>query len=190
MKTVAKLALDLAGPLIAERELEFVGARQGSLLVDRIMHRLRKPGEGYLLRLSPSVPLSETVYSAIDELRRTGLDPQDLSAERFEVDVKGREIREILTEYVRELDERKWVDRAGVVRLAIQRVTSKDGRLPNDILVLCPRHRYSGTREPASLCLARATAHLVSSRPAPPKPTSDDASLTDARLLRWLPSPG
>ena len=116
VKTVAKLALDLAGPLIAERELEFVGARQGSLLVDRIMHRLRKPGEGYLLRLSPSVPLSETVYSAIDELRCAGLDPQDLSAERFEVDVKGREIREILTEYVRELDERKWVDRAGVVR--------------------------------------------------------------------------
>ena len=67
-----------------------------------------------------------------------GLSPDELPAERFEVDLKGREIREILTEYTRELDERKWVDRAGVVQLAFQRLTSNAGRLPGDVLVLVP----------------------------------------------------
>ena len=80
VKTIAKLALDLAAPLIAEQELAFVGARQGSLLVDRILQRLRKPGEGYLLRLTPSVRLSEKVFEAIDALRRAGLGADDLPA--------------------------------------------------------------------------------------------------------------
>lgn len=54
VKTINKLALDLAASLIADEQLEFIGARQGALLVDRVMQRLRKPGEGYLLRLNPS----------------------------------------------------------------------------------------------------------------------------------------
>ena len=75
VKTVRKLALDLAGPLMAERQLELISAQQGSLLIDRVMRRLRKPEDGYLWRLSPSVRLAETVFRAVEALRLAGLGP-------------------------------------------------------------------------------------------------------------------
>ena len=84
----------------------------------------------------------------------------------FEVGVKGREIREILAEYVRELDERKWVDRAGVMQLAIQRLTSNDGRLPGNVLVLVPEDVDILGLERRLLDALPATANLVSGRPA------------------------
>ena len=102
------------------------------------MEWLRKPEEGYLWRLSPSVRLAETVFKAIDALRRAGLDSEELKVERFEVDVKGREIRDILRGYIKELNQRKWVDRAEVLRLAIQRLKSDAGALASDVLVLVP----------------------------------------------------
>jgi PD-(D/E)XK nuclease superfamily len=190
VKTIARLALDLAGPLIADRELEFVSSQQGSLLVDRIMQRLRTPGEGYLLRLSPSVPLSETVYRAIDALRCAALDSEDLPVERFEVDVKGREIREILREYARELHERKWVDRADVLQLAIKRLELNNRSLPNGVLILVPRDiEVLGLESRLLDALpAKQRIWLEVDQPAP-EPATAGESLTDARLLRWLPSP-
>ena len=78
IKTLAKLALDLAGPAIAERQWELASARRRALLIDRIMHGLRRPGEGYLWRLTPSVSLAELVRKAIDAIRRAGLERKDL----------------------------------------------------------------------------------------------------------------
>ena len=146
VKTLVKLALDLAGPLMAERELELISSQQGSLLVDRVMQRLRKPGDGYLWRLSPSVRLAETVFKAVDALRLAGLDSDDLQVDRFEVDVKGREIQEILSEYVKELDQRNWVDRAGVLRLAIERLRS-DGRRSGRATCSCSCPKTSMSRD-------------------------------------------
>ncbi len=55
------------------------------------------------------------VFKAIEDVRLAArLHREDLKIERFEVDVKGREeIQDILSEYVNELHQRKWVDRAG-----------------------------------------------------------------------------
>ena len=103
VKTVVKLALDLAGPLMAKKGLELISPQQGSLLVDRVMRGLRKPGEGYLWRLSPSVRLAETVFRAVQALRLAGLHPEELSVDCFEVDIKGHELREILKHYLLEL---------------------------------------------------------------------------------------
>jgi PD-(D/E)XK nuclease superfamily len=190
VKTLVKLAVDLAGPLMVEKELELVSAQQGALLVDRVMQRLRKPGEGYLWRLSPSVRLAETVFKAIDALRRAGLDSVDLKVERFEVDVKGREILGILREYVGELHRRKWVDRAGVLRLAIERLKSDAGALASDVLVLVPEDiDVLGLESQLLAALpAKQRIRLQVDQPAP-LPCAEGESLTDAGMLRWLPSP-
>jgi RecB family exonuclease len=190
VKTINKLALDLAGPLIAEHELEFVGARQGSLLVDRIMRRLRKPDEGYLFRLAPSVQLSKTIYKAIDALRCAGLNPDELPADQFEVDVKGREIREILREFIQELHERKWVDRAGVSGLAIERLKSNGGGISSNVLVLVPGDTETRglERRLVDALPPKQRVWLKVDQPAP-APAADAESLTDARLFRWLPAP-
>jgi len=190
VKTLVKLALDLAGPLMVEKELELVSAQQGSLVVDRVMQRLRKPEEGYLWRLSPSVRLAETVFKAIDAVRRAGLDAEDLKVERFEVDVKGREIQDILREYVKELQQRKWVDRAGVLQLAIQRLKSDAGALASDVLVLVPADidALGLERQLLAALPAKQRIGLPVDQPGPP-PSAEGESLTDARLLRWLLSP-
>ncbi len=190
VKTVTKLALDLAGPMIAEHTLDFASAQQRSLLVDQVIQRLRKPDEGYLLRLPPSVRLSETVFKAIDAMRLAGLDSKDLPLERFEVDVKGREIRDILTEYTKELKRRRWLDRAGVLELATGRLKSKDGALASDVLVLVPADLdVSGLeRQLLDALPAVRRIRLQVDEPAPHAPTEGGSS-SDARLLRWLPSP-
>jgi hypothetical protein len=140
VKTLMKLALDLAGPAISERNLEFVSARRCALLVDRIIGRLRrrKPQEGYLWRMSPSVQLAEVVHKAIEAVRRAGLHAGDLVPERFEVDLKGQELQQILIEYERDLHNRRWIDRADVLELAIERLTKDARALGRDVLVLVP----------------------------------------------------
>src|SRR5512145_3366883 len=55
VRTLAQMALELAAPGLATEGLELLSARGGALLVDRILHRLRKPEGGYLWRRPPSV---------------------------------------------------------------------------------------------------------------------------------------
>ncbi len=190
VKTLVKLALDLAAPLMVEKELELISALQGSLLVDRVMQRLRKPVEGYLWRLSPSVRLAETVFKAIEAVRLAGLDSEDLKVERFEVDVKGREIQDILSEYVKELHQRKWVDRAGVLRLAIERLKSDRGALADDIIVLIPRDIDVSGLESQLLATLPAEQRIDLEVDQPGHlPFGEVEASTDAGLLRWLLSP-
>jgi hypothetical protein len=190
VKTINKLALDLAGSLIAEKQLEFIGARQGALLVDRVLQRLRKPGAGYLLRLNPSAQLSKTIYKAIDALRCAGLDSDELRVEQFEVDEKGGEIREILSAYVRELDERHLVDRAGLMQLAMERLNRNGWGLPSGTLVLVPEdiEILGLERRLLNALPPKQRIWLKVDQPAS-KPAADCEALNDAGLLRWLPAP-
>ena len=190
VKTVRKLALDLAGPILAERQLELISAQQGSLLIDRVMRRLRKPEDGYLWRLSPSVRLAETVFRAVEALRLAGLRPDDLDVDCFEVDIKGHEIGAILSEYVNELDQRNWIDRAGVLRLAIERLSSDARALAEDVLVLLPED-FDVSGMESQLLAALPAKQRIRLRVDQPGslPAAEKESLADAHLLRWLPSP-
>ncbi len=190
VKTVVKLALDLAGPMMAKKGLELISPQQGSLLVDRVMRGLRKPGEGYLWRLSPSVRLAETVFRAIQALRLAGLDSDNLSLECFEVDTKGQELRDILKQYVIELARQNRIDRAGVVRLAIERLESDSSALAEDVIVLVPEDvDVSGLeRQLLDALPARQRIRLAVDQPAASSANKGE-SLTDARLLRWILSP-
>jgi ATP-dependent helicase/nuclease subunit B len=190
VKTVVKVALDLAGPLMAKKGLELISPQQGSLLVDRVMRGLRKPGEGYLWRLTPSVRLAETVFKAIQALRLAGLDSQDLSLESFEVDIKGQELQEILKQYVIELARQNRIDRAGVMRLALERLQSDARALPEDVLVLVPEDVDVAGLEKQLLEVlpAQKRIRLAVDQPATSAAEGGE-SLTDARLLRWILSP-
>jgi ATP-dependent helicase/nuclease subunit B len=190
VKTLTKLALDLAGPAMAAEGFELVSPRRGALLIDRIMARLRDPHSGYLWRLSPSARLAETVFRAINAMRLAALDAGELRAELFEVDAKGRELRQILTAYIIELHDRKWIDRADVLMLAIERLQADANALASDVVVLVPEDMEVAGLERRLLDAlpARARTDLKVDHPYP-APAEDLDPTTDARLLRWLLKP-
>ena len=77
------------------------------------------------------------------------------------------------------------------MQLAIQRLTSNDGRLPGNVLVLVPEDIdiFGLERRLVDALPTPQRIWLAVDQPAPGR-MSDDDSLTDSRLLRWLPTPG
>jgi RecB family exonuclease len=190
VKTIANLALNLAAEPLAQDRRELITARQGSLLIDRVIRKLRKPVQGYLWRITPSVRLAETVYRAIDAMRRAGLGAGDMNAECFEVPEKGRELKEILRDYLAALDRRRWIDRAGVLRIAIERLRTDPAALEKGVVVLIPE----------SIDVTGLERQLLDAVPAQRRidlhvdhfgQSADDESMaeSDARLLRHVRSP-
>ncbi len=190
VKTFVKLALDLAAPILSEKNLELISRQQGALLVDQVMRRLRKPGEGYLWKLPPSVRLAETVFKTVDAIRRAGLSSDDLIADRFEVEEKGREIKQIFSDYVKSLDAGGWIDRAGALRLAIKRLKSDSTALSDDVLLLVPDDIDLAGLE-SQLLAAVPARKLIRLRVDQPGslPEAEGEPLSNGALLRWLHAP-
>jgi ATP-dependent helicase/nuclease subunit B len=189
-RTVAKLALDLAGPVFAEEKLTLITGRQGVLLIDRVIRNLRKRGQGYLSRISPSVRLAEAVFRAVDAFRRAGLGPSDLRDGQFEVPEKGRELREILRGYVAELDHGKWIDRAGVLERAIERLETDSNALAANVIVLVPENAEAAGLEGRLLAaLPEVRRKLLRVDHAGTTESGGVELLSDAALLRWVLSP-
>jgi RecB family exonuclease len=190
VKTLTNLALELAAPAMAAAGVELVSARGGALLIDRIIRRLRKPTAGYLWQLPPSTGLAQTVYAAIDTMRRAGLEAKQLRPEHFEVGLKGQELAAVLEEYIQELRLRKWIDRAEVLRMAINRLREDGTALPGDLLVLLPEDINCTGLERGLLEALSGDRRQTLPVDQPGRPLAvEDGAMTDAGLLRWLPVP-
>jgi ATP-dependent helicase/nuclease subunit B len=190
VKTPINLALELAAPAMAARGVELVSARAGELLVDRIMRQLLRAKEGYLAKLPPSAGLARSVYAAIDALRRAGLDTRDINPAVLEVADKGKELAVVLNEYLQELVRRSWVDRAEVLRMALERLKQDSTALPEDVLILVPEDidcRGLEGRLLEALPAERKRVLLVD-QPGQPLLGAGGRS-SDAGLLRWLSEP-
>src|SRR5580704_7343095 len=59
VKSLTNLALELAAPAMLAAGVRLLPARNGALLLDRLMQRLRRPNAGYLLQLPPSAGLAQ-----------------------------------------------------------------------------------------------------------------------------------
>lgn len=190
VKTIARLALELAAGTISARDVELISSHRAVQLVDQILHELRQSGGGYLRRLPPNIELSQMVHSAIDTLRRAGVRPEVLRPDDFESDEKGRELGVVLQRYVEELQERRLVDRADVLRMAIDALEDGTAVLADDVLVLVPADLDLSVLE-------RALLHALPDRQrtalpvdeSAPAPASETTPATDASLLRWLTAP-
>jgi PD-(D/E)XK nuclease superfamily len=189
VKTVARIALDLAAPVVAEKELELISRAQATLLVEEVIRRLRKP-EGYLWKLPPSVRMAETVLSAVDAIRRAGLSSEDLHVDRFEVAEKGHELREIYGAYVKALEDGRWIDRAGALQLAVNRLESADAALPAGVLILVPEDiDLTGLESQLLAAVPRKQVFKLRVDQPGSAPKASGEPLTDIRLLSWLQIP-
>jgi RecB family exonuclease len=190
VKTMTNLALELAASAMAAAGVELVSVRGGALLIDRIIRRLREPTAGYLWKLPPSARLAESVYVAIDTVRRAGLEVNKLRPEHFEVGMKGQELAAVLQEYIGELSLRKWVDQAEVLRMAITRLREDATALPVDVLVLLPEDiNCTGLERGLLEALPSERRQTLPVDEPGRAPVVEEGGTTDARLLCWLPAP-
>ena len=118
VKTLQHMVLDLASGEMAREGLTFLRGVGVEVLVDRVFGRLRAAGSGYTTGLEPSPGLTRTLTQAIQDLRLAGLHSSDVKAGDFEVKRKGEEIKQLLLEFEKALQEARVVDYADLLRMA------------------------------------------------------------------------
>ncbi|MGO9568975.1 MAG: PD-(D/E)XK nuclease family protein [Desulfomonilaceae bacterium] len=190
IKTLKGLALDLAGPEMARQGVSLITATGTLILVDRILNRLRSLSSGYLSFLPPSPTLSRTACSSIDALRLAGLNPGDLHPQCFEAPEKSQDLAFVLTEYLRTLDEKSLIDYAAALSLAADRMAKDQTALVAGVVVVLPEDLDLGHMEQRLVQAIPAPVLITLNVDRPGEPPDDvTEAVSDASLLRWLPSP-
>lgn len=202
INTVKGFALDLAAPEMAAKGAKLIVADGAAILVDAIASRVLQRKSAYLSNLQPSAGLSQTMLSAIETIRLAGMDAKMLRRDAFEVAAKAKDVGRLLQEYLKQLDALGLVDYAAVLRIAQDRLKTDSSALAGDVLVLVPDYLELtalerdlldslpkekvlalGVDQPATVPDEASGSH--------PRPLSqaERGELSDAMLLRWLPSP-
>lgn len=187
VKTIKGLALELAGPAMAETGLRLVPPRAAILLLEGVIADLA--GKlGYFSGFSAKAGLAKMLYQSLTDLRLAGLGPADLDPKSFEILSKGEDLINILQTYLAHLASLGLDDYAGVLRLAIERLNQKHFLL-NEVVVLLPA-------DLDLVCLERRLIEAIA-RPRlillevdePARPGEEARPATDLELLRWLERP-
>jgi ATP-dependent helicase/nuclease subunit B len=190
INTMKGLALDLAAPEMAAKGAGLIAAEGASILVDSIAGRLLRGGSGYLSELQPSAALSQTLLSAIESIRLAGMDAKMLRPGAFEVAAKAKDVGRLLQEYLAGLDALRFVDYAAVLQMAKARLRKDRSALADDVLILLPEDLELTALEGELLeSLPRQKVVVVGVDQPLTTPGDGKKSLSDALLLRWLPSP-
>ncbi|MCX7046366.1 MAG: PD-(D/E)XK nuclease family protein [Candidatus Sumerlaeota bacterium] len=194
IKTLAGLANELAAPEIAARRWTPLNTVGMEMLFEQLWDRIsRREQSGYLSSLRPGRELIEALQRTIQALRLAGIAPKQLRAPAFEVQDKGRQLRRLMEEYLKELQERNLTDYAGVLELATQRLARDPQALPGGVIALAPEDLDCAPLERRLLeALGGALGPDGMRRLRVDRPCSsipDDEPPSDALLLRWTPKP-
>jgi len=133
--TVTALALQLAAPQIAARELPLVMGRKGLFVLARLWDSLQSE-TGYLTALEPTMGLLESLWGAVRDMRLCDLHADALDPEKFEAAVKGRELIDVLRAWELALHADGAADYADVLRMATARLI--DSGLDDGVRVCVP----------------------------------------------------
>ena len=117
VKTIRHVALELASLETHKREATFLRGVQAEVLIDRVFGRLKKAGNGYLSSIEPGARLVKAILKSIQDLRLAGVVASDLHVSDFEVEAKGDDIKILLAEYEKELQNSRHLDYADILRI-------------------------------------------------------------------------
>ncbi|MFO7867453.1 MAG: PD-(D/E)XK nuclease family protein [Candidatus Aminicenantes bacterium] len=108
-------------------------------LLESIFSSLKKQeNESYFTGLESRAGIIRSLHRSISELRLEGFTAEDMSADQFEYEVKGRDLIWMMQRYEEEMDKGKWLDQAGMFRLASEKSTGANHTLRR--LVMCFRN--------------------------------------------------
>ena len=135
IKTLRSMAVDLASPVMLERQATLVSPQGALFLMDRVLRQLPK-GLKYLAGAAGDQRLSETVLSSIEAVRLAGLDPLNLDHGCLEVHAKSEDFAAIAAVYAKDLASEQLVDYSDILQMAIDRLTDSPGCMGDEIIVL------------------------------------------------------
>lgn len=189
VKSLKGTALDLAGPEMAHAGVSLVSDRGSSILIDRILNRLRKEAPTYVTKMAVSPTLSQSVYSSIKDVRLAGLKPEDIVSRHFEHPDKASELCFIMTEYLTALKQSKLIDYADALDMAVRGLPNS---IPpsHELLIVIPDD-FDFTPKEEGLIAAFPLERLLRIPVDQPLTEIQDrpGPLDDSELLRWLPDP-
>ncbi|MBU4490561.1 MAG: hypothetical protein KKE79_08000, partial [Actinobacteria bacterium] len=183
--TLGSMALEVAHPEMARLGLEYIRGIRAEVILAGILERSRDTGDGYLSGLGASHGLTRAVLGSINDLRLAGLAPGNLEAGKFEVEQKGRQVRDFQREYEEETSARGLVDYAGVLAIATRRFAGERFAAGGALVIL------PGDMEVELKGLERAFWSAVpkESRVVLPVDQPPREGNTDAALLGWVLDP-
>ncbi len=136
VETVRTVALRLVGEDLARDGLRLLSRAQALALVEQACGEFLRPG-GYFAALRDRPGFHRALQRTFEELRGAGIPAADLPVEAFTDRRKREELRGILARYEAALAAARWVDRAEVLRRALE--AARAGRRPpGEPLFLAP----------------------------------------------------
>ncbi|MGD8719889.1 MAG: PD-(D/E)XK nuclease family protein [Candidatus Zixiibacteriota bacterium] len=175
---------------MAKEGAEFISGLGVEAATEIAWARLDAENRQYFARVEASPGFFVALARTITDLRLAGLNADDVDPEKLETRIKGAAIRELLRSYGAFLREKNLLDYAGVLALAIERLTESPSPLPPDALVIYPKD-IARQRLERDLLAALPVGQLREL--AVDEPVASDIawpeSYTDIALLRWLKNP-
>lgn len=199
-KTLRGVAVDIAAPRIAVSGLTFLSSTRSEVLLDELLGRLRSSEKNALARLHPSSSLTEVLRRTIRDIRLARLSSRDISATAaraekrgglFDDGLKGEQVIKLLGWYEEELDKGDFIDYAGALRVAIDRMTDDPEAAIGDAVLIIPDAEVDNLRglERGFWAAVPEDSKLVLAADKPAEGPGGEAR-SDIELLRWLPRPG
>jgi len=131
--TLPMLAHEVVGAELSRRKLKQITGAASLFLVEKIFRELKGEGElRYLGDLEISSGVLRAFRRSITALRLAGLEAKNLDAGKFIGEDKGREVILLLEKYEEALERGRFVDLAGVYRLALEMLDTKGMREGKD----------------------------------------------------------
>jgi hypothetical protein len=188
--TLVNLARYCARDAMASKEAEFISGLGVECVTEIAWGGLGAESRHYFAGVEASPGFFTALARTIRDLRLAGLSADDVDPEKSEIKIKGAAIRELLRSYAAVLRDKKLLDYAGVLALAIDRLKKGPSPLPPDALVVYPKYltRHKLERDLLTALPVGQLRELAVDEPA----ASDIAgpeSYTDLALLRWLKNP-
>lgn len=187
--TLPSLALRLASRAMREAGRRYLQSLEYELLVGEVMTRALS-GQGYLPRGKLDPDLVKAVRKTISDLRTAGLRAKDLDPRAFSPPEKGQDLAALLSGLEEQLERRKLMDYADVLREARCALRGGESPLPSGLRLALPRDMESR--------LLKLERELWEALPGPSKEAleTDDTGQPeevegrgDAALLAWLSMP-
>ena len=88
VKTLRNCAMNLAAFEMTEKNLRLISRLEGTLIISRILHRLKNSPSTYLFSLERSLSFSSYIYNTILDLRFADVTPKQIPIKHFEVPAK------------------------------------------------------------------------------------------------------
>ncbi len=188
VQTLRGLALEFAGPSMAAGGLELLTRLKTDILLAGLWSQIMVEG-GYLGQIEPELVFFRTLSKTITAVRSAGLGPEELQNASFESDIKKSELIALLRAYEKKMQEKRMVDYAGALEIAVRAAREKELRdLP---LILMPESEDLEQNAMESRFIESIPRERLIKLPVdmPPASESRGKPRCDTDLLKYVLSP-